>query len=73
MSLMTNKLSSIFLNLDTIYIMQILILILVLIYLIPEMDLFDKPDLKGKWKLDTNTSTRAMHIIFNFVQLQTHL
>ena len=37
------------------------------------MDLFDKPDLKGKWKLDTNTSTKAMHILFNFVQLQTHL
>ena len=67
MSLMTNKLLSIFLNLDTIYIMQNL----VLIYLIPEIDLFDRPDLKGKWKLDTNISTKAMNIIFNFVQLQT--
>ena len=67
MSLMTNKLSSNFLNLDTIYIMKNL----VLIYLIPEMDLFDRPDLKGKWKLDTNISTKAMNIIFNFVQLRT--
>ena len=26
---------------------------------IPEMDLFDKPDLKGKLKLDTNINTKA--------------
>ena len=69
MSLMTNKLSSIFLNLDTIHISYRI----GLIYLIPEMAIFDKPDVKDKWKLDTNISTKAMHIIFNFVQLQIHL
>ena len=68
MSLMTNKLSSIFLNLDTIYIIQNRSNLFD-----PEMAIFDKPDLKDKWKLDTNISTKAMHIIFNFVQLQIHL
>ena len=63
MSLMANKLLSIFLNLDTIYIMQNSSNL----FDIPEMDLFDKPDLKGRWKLDTNINTKAMHIIFNFV------
>ena len=66
MSLMTDKMSSIFLNLDTIYIMQNISNIF-------DTNTFDKPDLKGKWKLDTNISTKAMYIIFNFVQPQTHL